>query len=287
MLFSVIIPTHNRALKIEKCLDSLILQTEKNFEVIVVDDGSSDNTKEVIKPYFERLNLQYLYQEIPSGRAAKPRNVGAGIAQGEWLCFLDSDDWWFSTKLEEMKILLPDYDVIYHGLDSFNEKGKVRFRPQWGRKLNTPVFEDLMTGHNALITSATIIRKKIFDQVQGFHEIDLEDYDLWLRVARITDRFYFLPKILGGYWTGGGNTTQVSELEIKRLDDIFNKHKVFLKQETILQAEYALSFIKGRIYHKMKNFKMAQLLYQESRKSTNRRIKMKSKIFSGLCLLEL
>lgn len=285
MLFSVIIPTHNRADKLQKCLESLTIQTYKNFEVIVSDDGSTDHTKKIVESFQKTLNLRYLHQSIPSGRAARPRNLAAEVAQGEWLCFLDSDDSWYENKLEYMQEYLNQYDVIYHALDTYTEKGKKRFRPQWGRKLHTPVFVDLMTGHNALITSATMIRKKIFDDVQGFCEIDLEDYDLWLRVARITERFYFVPIVLGGYWAGGGNTTEVSDLEIKRLEAIFEKHKIFLETSDQNEARLALSFIKARVYHKMGDLEKAKKFYRESMQSKNLRIKSKAMLFNALSLL--
>lgn len=285
MLFSVIIPTYNRALQLQKCLESLVLQTYKNFEVIIADDGSTDNTKLVVENFKSKLNIQYLYQEIPSGRAARPRNLAAQKASGEWLCFLDSDDWWYEDKLQEMQKYVNHYDVVYHALDTYNEKGK-SLKPQWGRKLTKPVFEDLMTGHNALITSATMIRKNIFEKAGGFKEIDLEDYDLWLRVSRLTEGFYFYQKILGGYWAGGGNTTQVSEIEINRLNNIFEIHKEFLKKDLVQEAQLALCFIKARIYHKMGNKKLANENYQKARKAKNLRIKMKALFFNGLCLLE-
>lgn len=285
MLFSVIIPTHNRAEKLKHCLESLQKQTYQDFEVIVADDGSTDSTALVVESYKDKLKLKYLFEKVPSGRAARPRNQAAAVAQGEWLCFLDSDDWWYENKLQTMQKYLNHYDVIYHTLDTYNEKGKMKWRPQWGRKLKSPVFVDLMTGHNALITSATIIRKKIFDQVQGFCEMDLEDYDLWLRVSRLTDRFHFVPKILGGYWAGGGNTTQVSEVEIQRLQTIFDKHKDFLDKTNQKEATYALSFIKARIYHKMGAIQEAKKLYQEASQAKNLRIKSKARLFSALSLL--
>lgn len=285
MLFSVIIPTHNRAHQLRKCLESLTLQTYKNFEVIISDDGSTDETKSVVDEFRSQLNLHYLYQATPSGRAARPRNFAAAKAQGEWLCFLDSDDWWYPEKLATMIENLSGNDVLFHGLDTFDEQGKKSCRPQWGRKLKTPVFVDLMTGHNALITSATLLRRSVFEKVHGFCEIDLEDYDLWLRVSLVTDRFTFLPRILGGYWAGGGNTTQISQVEISRLEKIFEKHKGHLTAEQSQEAKLALDFIKARILHKMGQKSEARSLYWNCLKSHHPRIRIRALFFSALSLL--
>lgn len=279
MLFSVIIPTHNRAHKIEKCLSSLTLQTFKDFEVIISDDGSTDSTKIIVETFNNKLNLTYLREEKASGGAARPRNLAAQIAKGEWLCFLDSDDWWYSKKLDEMLPFTKKYDVVFHALDTFTQPEKKNFRPQTGRQLKAPVFVDLMTGHNALITSATMIRKTIFNKSGGFEEIDLEDYDLWLRVAQITDKFFYYPKILGGYWAGGGNTTLVSEKEIERLENIYQKYFHLLSDKDKEQARLALNFIKARINQKMGKLDLAKELYKTSINSKRTNIKLKSFIF--------
>lgn len=119
MKYSVIIPTYNRAKLLNKCLRSLAEQTFRDFEVLVCDDGSRDNSKDIVDSYKDRLNIQYLWEENWGG-PARPRNRGIQASKGEWICFLDSDDWWESTKLEECLSYLNDYDVIYHNLQVFN-----------------------------------------------------------------------------------------------------------------------------------------------------------------------
>ncbi len=92
---SVIIPTYNRALYVTKAIDSVLAQTYKDYEIIVVDDGSTDNTKNVLEPYLGRIN--YMYQENAGVSAA--RNTGIKSAKGQWIAFLDSDDEWLPEKL--------------------------------------------------------------------------------------------------------------------------------------------------------------------------------------------
>lgn len=92
---SVIIPTYNRAKFVTKAIDSVLAQTYSDYEIIVVDDGSTDNTREVLGPYMDKII--YIYQENAGVSAA--RNTGIRVASGQWIAFLDSDDIWFPDKL--------------------------------------------------------------------------------------------------------------------------------------------------------------------------------------------
>ncbi|HKK53946.1 MAG TPA: glycosyltransferase family A protein [Patescibacteria group bacterium] len=98
---SVIIPTYNRANFLPRAIKSVLNQTFKDFELIIVDDGSTDNTKEVINNYLKNDDrIKYIYQQN-SGGPPKPKNTGIKIAKGEYIAFLDSDDEWFKDKLKK------------------------------------------------------------------------------------------------------------------------------------------------------------------------------------------
>src|SRR3954464_10946901 len=96
---SVVIPTYNRSHALRRCLDSVAKQTFRDFEVIVCDDGSTDDTAEVVREYESVLDLTYSYGENFGG-PARPRNRGIGLARAPYIAFLDSDDWWAPRKLE-------------------------------------------------------------------------------------------------------------------------------------------------------------------------------------------
>lgn len=102
---SVIIPTYNRADCVTRSIDSALSQTYKDYEIIVVDDGSTDNTKQILQSYVDKGLIRYIYQDNAGCAAA--RNAGISDAKGEWIAFLDSDDVWLPDKLaEQMQYLL-------------------------------------------------------------------------------------------------------------------------------------------------------------------------------------
>ena len=126
-LISVIIPTYNRADLLREALQSLTKQTFRSFEVIISDDGSLDSTREVVEEFSSILNIQYIYQEN-FGRASRPRNIAIKNAIGQYLAFLDSDDWWAPEKLESsVKALSFGSDIVYHDLIIFRDGLRSKF----------------------------------------------------------------------------------------------------------------------------------------------------------------
>jgi len=184
---SVIIPTYNSAQYICETLDSVLAQTYKDYEIIVVDDGSTDNTREVLKPYMSKI--KYIYKE--NGGPASARNVGIKNARGEYIAFLDSDDIWLPEKLEKQIEYLqsnPDIALVYSDCIRFNENGVCQRKSNVYHLREGYIFFKLLEG-NFITTSTVIVRRECLDKVGYFDEEldDLkhsEDYDLWLRISR-------------------------------------------------------------------------------------------------------
>ena len=113
--FTIIIPTFNRSKKLKKAIQSVLNQTYKDFELLIVDDGSTDNTKNIIKGLSDS-RITYYWQKN-SGGPASPRNLGINKAKGDWVCLLDSDDLWYPTKLEVVSneiLKRPNTDLFCH-----------------------------------------------------------------------------------------------------------------------------------------------------------------------------
>jgi glycosyltransferase involved in cell wall biosynthesis len=277
--FSVIIATYNRAGYLRECLKSLVLQTHKNFETIIVDDGSIDNTENVVNEFTNLLSIIYT-KTANAGYPAIPRNIAAKNASAEWLCFLDSDDKWTKNKLQTCLPLLNDYDVIYHKLKYFGN-GKPFYRANIpSRQVQHPVFIDLMTIGNSIPLSGSIIRKKIFTQVNHFDEdvsiAGLEDYDLWLKVSKITDKFFFIPKALGLYRMHGNSITENSFTQINKINIVHEKYLPYLALPYHKQAAGIKDYYIAIVYERMKNYQQAIRLYKKSFKANTFKQKIKS-----------
>lgn len=259
---SVVIPTYNRAKDIGRCLDSLVGQTFKDFEVLVCDDGSTDATAEEVNRYKDLLDLTYHWAENFGG-PARPRNDGVRRARGTYVAFLDSDDWWSPRKLEEsLRYLENGAGLVYHDLYLASRSGQRFFwRKSRTRKLTSPAFEDLIVNGNAINNSSVVVARRVLLAIGGFSEdralIAAEDYDAWLRAAQTTDAFVRIPRTLGYYWVGSGNLSNpartlqnlavIAERYSGELLDLGARHNIFW-----------LGYVQARAHYLVGSYSMAE-----------------------------
>jgi glycosyltransferase involved in cell wall biosynthesis len=208
---SVVIPTYNRARDLRRALASVVAQSRQDWEIIVIDNQSEDDTARVVEE-FREARMKFLSVRN-HGVIAMSRNRGVSAAAGEYVAFLDSDDWWLPRKLELcVSALDRGGDVVYHDLYlARNASAGPRLRRAGTWPLRSPVFSDLLERGNALVTSGVVVRRSKLLEAGGLSEdprvASWEDYDCWLRLARVTERFHRLETALGFYWAGGGNVT--------------------------------------------------------------------------------
>lgn len=264
-LFSVIIPTYNRSGDLRRCLESLCAQTCKDFEVLVCDDGSTDDSRLVAESFRERLHLQYLW-ESNWGGPARPRNRGIQAAIGDWLCFLDSDDWWYPNKLESCLPFLNHADLLHHAMDLMGPDGLLGQLES--RQLQRPVRRDLLLNGNqcGVINSSVVVRRQLVLDCDGFAEdrslIAVEDFDLWLRLGSITDHFLLLDGNLGAYWKGeAGANISYSEKQFQREISVYKKHVEILSLVEQRQVWARIYWSHGRIHQKARRFADARRNY--------------------------
>jgi len=214
-LVSVVIPTYNRSEELKRALKSVLSQTYKIFEVIVVDNNSTDDTDTML----ESLNDQRirLLKINNNGIIAASRNLGINASSGEWIALLDSDDWWCSNKLEKvMHYCNSGYDVCYHDLKIISGKGKFSLyqKKLSGYQVKKPVFNDLIQLGNALSNSSVVVKASLIKQIGGLCEdrrlIAAEDHECWIRLSKLTDKFKYIPETLGFYWVGTANTSNAT-----------------------------------------------------------------------------
>jgi glycosyltransferase involved in cell wall biosynthesis len=210
-LISIVIPTYNRANDLRRALKSVCAQTHTDWEAIVIDNHSSDDTESVVQNFGDsRLRL---FKIDNQGVIARSRNMGISEAQGEYIAFLDSDDWWTPQKLAtSIEHLERGYDVSYHDLLGVKQEvGQVFKRRLKGRQVSQPVYADLIKNGNAIKTSSVVVRTELLRMVGGQLEdpglVAAEDFECWLRISRETEKFVYIPSALGYYWMGGENTS--------------------------------------------------------------------------------
>lgn len=186
-LVSVIIPTYNRADLVREAIQSVLDQTYQNFEIIVVDDGSTDGTEQVLAPYKDRII--YIYQENQGGAAA--RNTGIKVAKGEYIAFLDSDDLWFPQKLEKQVEILDknqDISVVYSNIIKIDENNKIIGRgSKDNRFLSGYIFREVLLRKAACAFLQTLLVRKICFEEIGYFDEKLKkahDRDMILRLAQ-------------------------------------------------------------------------------------------------------
>lgn len=263
--FSIIIPTYNRAKLLKRCLDSLCSQTYKNFEVIVCDDGSIDETNLIVSQFESRLNLKYIYEENWGG-PARPRNNGIKESSGEWICFLDSDDWWRMDKLEKCLPFLHNYDIIYHDLVMLSEVTLNSIENAFvfkARSLEEDILRDLLINGNPIANSSVVMRKAIVNKVGEITEdrslIAIEDFDYWLRATFYTKRFFYIKEALGYYWIENNISQGLSQIKKERY--FFNKYSPQLSKKDQVTASKVLNYRVARLYHINNEYKMAFKCY--------------------------
>ena len=211
-LVSVVIPTYNRAFCIERAISSVINQTLTDWELIVVDNNSTDNTVEIINNFLDdRISIAKIDN---NGIVAKSRNLGIKLANGTFVAFLDSDDWWVPEKLEiALHKLELGSDLVYHDLYKISKLpiAAKKHKRISSRPLSCPVFVDLLTNGNTIWNSSVVVRRSFLEKVGGFSEekdlVGSEDFDGWLRISKLSEKFKRLESVLGYYWYGGGNLT--------------------------------------------------------------------------------
>ncbi len=205
--FSVVIPTYNCADLLKIAIDSVLNQSARDFEIIVIDNNSVDNTQEVLKCYSdERLKV---FSINNNGIIASSRNKGIQKSKGKWISFLDSDDYWVEDKLKKVKECIqvnPNYILVCH-----NENQVINGvvdKPLYYGPASSNMYEKLLFQGNCLSTSAVCVKRKVALKTNGFSEdnrfITAEDYEYWLRLSN-EGEFGFINEVLGFWCTHGNN----------------------------------------------------------------------------------
>jgi glycosyltransferase involved in cell wall biosynthesis len=207
-IVSVIIPAYNAERFIEQTIRSVLSQTYQDFEIIVVDDGSTDQTRQVLEPFMDRV--VYIYQGNQKQAAA--RNAGVQISRGEYIAFLDSDDLWFPSTLATLTQRLAtqsDAGLVASGFEYIDEQShRLGVARPW---LAYPIIDLRMILYGGLTPpSAVLLRRRWIDRVGGFDPTlaPAEDMDLWFRLAVSGCRMDWAQAILCQYRVHTANVSR-------------------------------------------------------------------------------
>lgn len=198
-LVSVILPTYNRAHCLSISVTSVLNQYYTNWELIIVDNFSTDNTESLIRNFCDK-RIKF-FQFSNNGIIAASRNYGLSKATGLYAAFLDSDDWWHEKKLLEYSRLFPSNPgLIYSDLFCISDNSLFRSfskRIVRSRPLNFPYTTDLFFNTNPIATSTVLVDLSIFKDVGFFNEspdlVTVEDLDAWIKISRVSSSFFHVP----------------------------------------------------------------------------------------------
>jgi glycosyltransferase involved in cell wall biosynthesis len=278
-LFSIVIPTYQRCEKLKVTLKSVLLQTYQNYEVLIIDDGSTDNTGKMVAEF---KDSRFFYHRIKnSGGPARPRNIGIKYASGDWIAFLDSDDIWTKNKLEEIfNCISNTVDLIYHDVEIISKDKSLNKKIVKSAYLNTPKLKDLLLRGNVINLSSVVVRKSILESVNYFNEsLNMnasEDYNLWLKISQISDNFFYLPKKLGYYSIHKKNMSH-RDMSVPWLYAI-KEFLYLLSEDQKKKLKAKIKYSSGMYYFKKKNYVKARKKFYFSIKYSDNFTKVKALI---------
>ena len=262
-LVSVVIPAYNRAALIGESLESVYAQTYEPLEVIVVDDGSSDDLASALSPYLDR-GLRLIRHEVNKGAPAA-RNTGIAEAKGEFIAFLDSDDLWEPDKTaRQVSALLasgPETALVYSGIRKIDQNGKFLGFKNPAKKGS--IYLDLLANNWIGSTSTALVRASALTRVGGF-DVTLrsrQDLDLWLRIAReFTVDFVDAPLVI--YRVHTNRISSNVDSRIQGYESLLSKYFDDIARHPKTHADYLYQI--GFFYRKKGDLPQAYSLFKRS-----------------------
>lgn len=234
-LVSVITATYNRDKYLPFAIESVLKQTHANIEYHIVDDGSADNTTELVKTYMGDDRIRYYFQ--PNQGQSVARNVGIRHSRGDFICFLDSDNVWKANKVQ-MQLLIfkenDDIDIVYGDGEYIDESGNLIGTPRI-RRYSGYITEKLLR-KNFVGFNTAMARRRCFDELGGLDETlrRSDDYELWLRFST-RYKFHYIPVCMAQYRVWNNQLSSAKEERYKAIGEIlqrfFERHREYATRD--------------------------------------------------------
>lgn len=263
---SIIIPCYNSEQFIDRTIKSVLSQTFSDWELLLIDDHSTDKTKDILEKYAKNdTRIKILQTKENSGGPALPKNIGIENAKGEYIAFLDHDDEWLPEKLEKQLAVFKNskdekLGLVSCGVRLINNKNK-EFATVTQK--NNNIFPDILIRNPIFSNSSVLIKKEVIDIV-GKRDENLkysEDYDYWLRIAGAGYNFFYIKEPLFKYYFHENNVTKNIGLlkKIENMEIIFQKNIKTYEKYKYLHIGYfrlgVMYFLSGKKEKSRENFK--------------------------------
>lgn len=241
---SIVLPTYNRAYIVGQAIESVRTQTYSDWELIIVDDGSTDNTRDVVASFHDP-RIQYLKHETNLGLAAS-RNTGIRSSRGAYIANLDSDDMWLANMLERTLAAFQDIPsnilVVYSMCERKLADGRVALLPEVDGPRNGDL-HNLFLKVNVIGMPFALVKKELFEKAGWFDESipALQDWEFWIRASQHT-QFKFIPEVLMKSYVLEDSIANNKNKRLRGRELIFNKHELtFRTASPTLYAHHAFS----------------------------------------------
>lgn len=250
MLISIVTPVHNGEVFIAETIETVLAQTYQNWEWIIVDDGSGDRTREIVKKKIAEVSNEKirLIELAGNNGVAKARNAGIDAAKGRYLCFLDADDLWDSEKLEKQAEFMREKDCAFSftGYEFADASGKPN-----GKVVVVPV----KITHEQALKNTTIWTSTVMFDMNKLEKNDIlmpniasEDTATWWNVLKKIECAYGIDEPLSIYRRSGKTLSSNKFVAIKRIWDLYRKHeKLNLANSVVNFVGYAFNAVKRRV----------------------------------------
>ena len=239
-LISIIIPTFNRASMLDNSIESVRQQTFSDWELIIVDDASTDETENVIRKHMaEDIRIRYIKHNSNIGANAT-RNRGIQESSGDYIAFLDDDDRWNPDKLSLQYDYFkehPDVGVVYCGYRYIDQNSKSIFKIEWPRYMGD--VSVILLRNNFIGSSVPLFKRECFELAGQFDEklTSCQDWDMWIRIAQIF-HFSYINKILVDIVVHGHQISVNLKSKIESRQRLLEKHEYLLNKNRPMLAHY-------------------------------------------------
>ncbi|MDE5977651.1 MAG: glycosyltransferase family 2 protein, partial [Turicibacter sp.] len=271
--FSIVVPVYNAAAFIVNCMESVRNQEYKNFELILVNDGSIDDSEKIIDKYKEshkEIAIIYSYQKNQG--AAVARGNGLLLATGDYIAFLDADDIWYSNKLSTYyQYIINNKGTFFYG-DEYEVSIDGKKEERRYRQLGDKAVIELITGSNPISTSTVVVEKNFLLKAHTFFDNKKagEDIACWISLAKAGAKFVHIPEIVGEYRRNEKSLTMCDEEFMKETYERLLEFYDFLTEydyslekinelKTNQKAKNAYSM--ARFHHRRNEYKKARNYY--------------------------